>query len=200
MAVTKFPFDWKKHFVSEENSEDCIPSCLAMAGLYWRSIDKSLRIPSKREEWASILEKMHVHSHRGTNLMMLRNILKTKAKGLSLKLIQPKKLADLTKLFEFTPPIPVILCYDRAMVINNIEGPNHASLVFSIDLTREQIKVVDPSQIYRETPMTYNQDDFIRGWNQVQNQAILVHPTKIRLPINTRDRDSSHTLNNWSKE
>lgn len=186
----------------EVNSEDCVPACLAMAGLYWKTKKPSLSIPARREEWNPFLEKLYIHTHRGTNLVMLKGALqKIKGKGIGLKLrmIQPKKLADLTKLLEFNPPIPVILCYDRAIAINNVEGPNHASLLFSIDLLREQVKVVDPSQIYRDTPMTYNQDDFIRGWNAVKNLAILVYPTNLKVPLNMRDQQHSHSLDGWSK-
>lgn len=197
------PFDWNSHFVPEENSEDCIPACLAMAGRYWKSIDNTLDIPSTLDEWMPFLDDLHVTSHRGTNLVMLKSALRKLKKnngiGLSIRMIQPKKLADVTKFLEFKISIPVIFCYDRSLAINNVEGPNHASLLYSIDLPKEQIKVVDPAQAYRLDPMLYGQQDFIRGWNAVQNQIIIVFPSNLRVPINTRKHDESQNLDEWNE-
>jgi hypothetical protein len=203
LSLPILPFDWNSHFVPEGDSEDCIPACLAMAGRYWKSVDKTLGIPSKLDDWMAFLDSLHVTSHRGTNLVMLKSALRKIKKddgvGLSIRMIQPQKLADVTKFLEEKIPIPVILCYDRSLAINNVEGPNHASLLYSIDLVKEQIKVVDPSQIYRQTPMLYSQEDFIRGWNAVQNQIIIIFPSNLRVPINTRKQDESQNLDEWNE-
>jgi len=198
----RFPFDYKKHFVPEQNSEDCVPACIAMAAMYWKSRMPKLALPTKIDEWKSYFDELRVHSHRGTNLVMLKSALKRLKKdgiGLSLRLIQPKHIADLTKLFELKDPIPVILCYDRSMVINNFQGPNHASLFITLDTWKEDVEVVDPSQVRRESPMTYKIADFLKGWNQVQNLAILAFPSSVSVPLNMRDRNTLLPLESYRK-
>lgn len=195
-----FPFIWKKHFVPETNSEDCVPACIAMTALYWKSKFPKLSLPTKLDEWKSYFDELNVHSPRGTNLAMLKSALSRLKKdsiGLSLQMFNPKNLADLTKLFDVNIPIPIILCYDRSMVINNFEGPNHASLFHKIDTWRDQVQVIDPSLVHRKTPMTYLTSDFKRGWKQLQHLTIIAYPSNMRVPINMNDNEPIQPLDTY---
>ena len=171
-----------------------------MSALYWKSKYPKLGFPTKLAEWQTYFDELRVHSHRGTNLAMLNYALKKlkgEGIGLTLKIFNPKNLADLTKLFDRDIPIPIILCYDRSMIINNFEGGNHASLFSTIDTWRDQIEVIDPALIHRNDPMTYKIKDFKRGWKKLQHLTIISYPSNIKVPINMNDEETIIPLDEY---
>lgn len=200
MPVPEFPFDWKKYFVGEQDTYDCVPACVAMCARYWVDIN-SLDIPLDTTEWKNSFEKLKVHSPRGTNLRQLKSALKKitpKNKiGLKFRLEFVEHVTDLTKLFELDTPVPVILCYDRRMILQNANGPLHASLLHSVDTQRERVRVIDPALIYRTDPSTYDMSDFNKGWDETGKQIIIPYPTNFKLRVNTRYKEKELPLENY---
>jgi hypothetical protein len=72
--LPSLPFVWDKHFVKGE-SGDCVPSCVSMAALYWKSRMPDLPVPSDPEEWRRFVLKTSDVSYRGTSLRrLMRNM------------------------------------------------------------------------------------------------------------------------------
>jgi hypothetical protein len=184
-----FPFVWEKYFVSEIDSSDCVPACVAMTARYWIH-KKAISLPPDLTDWRAYFEKLKIHTHRGTSISLLENALKKitpKGKvGLRCKVYHVQKVADLTKLFDLEIPIPVILRYDRSRVLRNVTGTHHAALLHSLDIVKERVRVIDPSLPDRDTPSTYDMADFLRGWDETGKEIIITYPTNIRVPINMR--------------
>ncbi len=192
-----FPFDFNKYFTPEENSADCVPACVSMCAKYWNKKIPSLQVPTKNEEWKQYFEKLGLHNFRGTNVGLINNALKKlnpKSKiHLKADLIYPKHLTDLTKLFELDPPFPVILTYDKRMVLSKARGTTHASLFHSISIQKDQVYVIDPMTPLVKEPYPLPKNFFLHGWETTENEAIIVHPSNLRMPINMRKqiKDSS---------
>ncbi len=74
--IPKFPFVWKRHFVPEENSAECVPACVAMCARYWNERVKSLGLPTTTTEWTAYFEKLRMHTDRGTDMSRIHNALK----------------------------------------------------------------------------------------------------------------------------
>lgn len=195
--VIKFPFIWGKHFVGESNSTDCVPACVAMSAKYWKD-KSSLKLQEDIKKWKSYFEKLGVHSPRGTNVTKLKNALnlmrgKTKV-SMKFRVDNAQHILDLQKCFEEKPEIPVILFYDRRMVVHNARGPHHASLLSEISIGKEYVKVIDPTSIFRNDPSTHPLNDFLKGWQRTRNSFMLAYPTDVNVRINMRNQAQNQSL------
>lgn len=203
MSRIEFPFDFDKYFTSEEDSADCVPACVSMCAKYWNDKIPSLKLPTKSDMWKQYFEKLHLHSFRGTNVGLVNNALKKlnpKNKiHLKADLIYPKHLNDLTKLFELDTPFPVILTYDKRMVLNNAHGATHASLFHSMDLQKDQVYVIDPMTPLVKEPYPHPKDFFLRGWETTENETIIVHPSNLRIPINMRKQIKDGSMDSFMR-
>jgi len=201
MPIPTFPFVWERHFVGEQDTYDCVPACVAMCARYWNEQTK-LDLPIDTDEWRETFERFKIHSPRGINLGLLRSSFKklTPKNGVGLRLRTEfvNHVNDVTKLFEQEPAFPCILCYDRRMTLHNAIGPQHASLLHSVDTIKERVRVIDPSLIHRDTPSTYDMIDFIRGWEETGKLVIIPYPSNIKLQMNTKKNKKIKPLESYN--
>ena len=173
----------------EDSTYDCVPACICMAARYYKT-NKMVDLPHKISHWGPFFDKLRITSPRGTNVNLLKNAIEKMTPenkiGLKLKVIFCQHVADLIPLFELEKPIPIIVVYDKGMVHNRVVGGNHASLLHTVDVTKETVKVVDPAAHNRSDPSTMGMDDFLAGWNVTGNQAIIPYPSNMRSPINVK--------------
>ncbi len=202
LAIPHLPFVWKRHFVAEENSSDCVPACVAMCARLWNDIGL-IKIPTDKKYWDKYFEKLGVSTPRGTNLSQIGNAvkrIKPQKPVLEIDAYYPTRLSDVAKLFETKPIFPVILNYDLRMIQHMSTGVHHASLFHSFDPIQKRVLVVDPASQYRTEPNSYYQEDFYRGWEETGQEILIPHPSNIRVPINMRQKVKHRQLNTYDSQ
>ncbi len=86
------------------------------------------------------------------------------------------------------------------MVLQRAKGVIHASLLHSVEVIQERVRVIDPTLVDVGESYPHSLDVFMRGWEETQNEAIILHPSNIRLPINMRKKIKQESIDNYTEE
>jgi hypothetical protein len=95
---------------------------------------------------------------------------------LMIKINTPTDLNSLAPFFKTGPPIPQILVFNQLLMTHNINGPNHAVLLHSIDFEKEKLFVIDSTKHQLKEPDIYDFRKFEKAWRDVQNLQIITYP------------------------
>jgi hypothetical protein len=194
------PFKWDEHFVP--STTECILACFAMSARYWSSYNPELNLAKDIEEWKNFAHKNFIE-YRGTNTKeMLRKMPKNtkdvvtaslnkneeserenskpvQFSELMLKVNTPEDLISLAPFFRTGPPIPQILVFNKLLMTHNMNGPNHAVLLHSIDFEKEKLFVIDSTKHLMREPDIYDFRKFEKAWRDVQNLQIITYPKEM---------------------
>ena len=176
-----FPFDWDLHFVPDK-ATDCMPACIAMAARYWSIQRPDLQIPTDLATWKKFIVDQKGMTMRGASLTrVFDNLSKTMHAKPSQNLkIVPIMLMNTESTIEFisqSPPIPLILIFDRSYMITNNQGGYHACLLYGVDYKKEKkLAVVDPNLVDSRDPFPWDLKFFAKGWGQTENACLAVFP------------------------
>lgn len=191
------PFKWNEFFVSSKT--ECLLACFAMSARYWGSYFPQLGLPDDLEVWKEFADRSFIE-YRGTYVAeMLRKIPKSvedtvtispketpdsedvnsktiQFSELVIKVNTPKDLNSLVPFFQTRPPIPQILFFNQLLMTHNINGPNHAVILHSIDFEKEKLFVIDPTKYQLQEPDVYDFRLFEKAWRDVHNLQIITYP------------------------
>jgi hypothetical protein len=187
------PFKWDEFFVPSKT--ECILACFAMSARYWGFYYPQLNLANDLEDWKRFANRSFIE-YRGTHLnemlrRMPKNIQDTslnenesqedeKSKPQFSELIikenTPKDLNSLAPFFQTGPPIPQILVFNQLLMTHNIDGPNHAVILHSIDFEKEKLFVIDSTKHQLKEPDIYDFRKFEKAWRDVQNLQIITYP------------------------
>jgi hypothetical protein len=202
LTVTKtrsLPFKWDEHFIPSET--DCVLACFAMSARYWMSHYPQLNLVNDVEAWKRFANTSFIE-YRGTHLNdILRKLPKkvpdtatasqneneTSEDGngkpqfseLIIKENTPKDLHSLAPFFRTGPPIPQILVFNQLLMTHNMDGPNHAVILYSIDYEKEKLFVIDSTKHKLKEPDVYDFRKFEKAWKVVQNLQIITYPKEM---------------------
>jgi len=198
MGKTKsLPFKWSDFFVPSDT--ECLLACFAMSARYWAEFFPELKLAKDLDVWKEFANRSFV-SYRGTYIKeFLRKIPKSnevievnseiKTNNLeeptsqvvefSELAIKTNTLEDLNSLVPFFRTkiiIPQIIFFNQLLMTHNINGPNHAVLLHSIDFEKEKLYVIDSTKHQMQEPDVYDFHQFKRAWRDAYNLQIITYP------------------------
>jgi len=159
-----------------------MPACIAMAARYWSIQRPDLQIPTDLATWKKFIVDQKGMTMRGASLTrVFDNLSKTMHAKPSQNLkIVPIMLMNTESTIEFisqSPPIPLILIFDRSYMITNNQGGYHACLLYGVDYKKEKkLAVVDPNLVDSRDPFPWDLKFFAKGWGQTENACLAVFP------------------------
>ena len=208
--IPTLPFEW--NLFVDGVAGDYIPSCVAMAARYWKSINPSLQIPDDPQAWNEFVKRTSNVSYRGTSLKRLMvnmpsttevNNQSQDFRELDVELssdvtptlevvethdliLDPRMLSKSEELIDFLAdvnPIPVILVLDVGLADRNKKWGQHATLLHSVNLYERKIYVIDPMLGSLKEPRPMDLRRFEIGWKECYNTAILIYPKNSNVNI-----------------
>lgn len=205
---SRFPFDFNKHFVPDTSSPDCLPACFAMSARYWKDIRPQLSVPLALEDWVAYVGKANASSLKGVSTLKLvanlskkeENIVLNEESGedFALEVMEKKRppvaltvqtynlysVEETIQFMRHSPPVPIILCFDQSLALNNQAGGGHAVLLYSVDIKMEKkVYVIDPFRAKLRKPIPWDLEFFNTGWKEMQNLAFAVYPSDEKIII-----------------
>ncbi len=201
----KLPFEWDKCFVAD-HSTDCMPACIAMTARFWKTIRPDLPFSEDLDSWKKFILEQSSMTSRGSSITRLvdnlRKINDDTSRDLTLNIV-PLTLVNIESAEEFlkhSPPIPLIVVFDRSYTITNVEGGYHASLLYGIDYEKQKkVYLIDPSSVDLMEPFPWDLERFSVGWEKFHNLCFAIYPSDMK-PIHTIAGERSKSLFSFEED